>query len=87
MARCDVSHVLRFPIVVAIVVATGATGVASAQEARLRERQAIVVPHEVLVELQRLAREVFGEEAFRDLSRELSREIGRAIAWLAREHD
>ena len=66
--------VRRFPFVPALVVTAlvGASAAVSAQDTRAQKRT-VVIPQEVIVELQRLARETFGDEAFRDLSAEITR--------------
>jgi len=66
--------VRRFPIVPALVVTAlvGASAAVSAQDTRVQKRT-VVIPQEVIIELQRLARETFGDEAFRDLSKEITR--------------
>lgn len=64
----------RFPIVPALVITAlvGTSAAVSAQDTRVR-KGTVVVPQEVIIELQRLARETFGDEAFRDLSSEITR--------------
>jgi hypothetical protein len=59
----------------------GGSAAAGAQDARIQQKQQIVIPQEVMVEIQRVMREAFGEDSFRDLSRE----IGRAMQDLGRE--
>ena len=76
--------VRRFPILPALVVTAiiGGSAAVGAQDTRAQKRT-VVIPQEVIIELQRLARETFGDDAFKDLSREitsamqnLSRELG-----------
>jgi len=52
-----------------------------AQESRNQRKSTVVIPQEVLMELQRIAREAFGEIQFGDLSRDLT----RAMQDLSRE--
>ena len=61
-----------FSMLVAVA-ALGGSAVVGAQDARVRRQERIVIPHELILELQKLAREAFGEDAFRNLSRELGR--------------
>ena len=56
----------RFPILPALVVTAivGGSAVVAAQDTRIQKRT-VVIPQEVIIELQRLAQETFGDEAFR----------------------
>lgn len=72
------SRVLKSIVVAAVIVSVAAVE-AAAQETRIRQQHKIVVPHEVLVELHRVAREAVGEDVLREVTRDLSREIGRAF--------
>ena len=53
----------------------GGSGAAGAQDAHIPQKHQVVIPQELMLEIQRLAREAFGEDAIRDLTRE----IGRAM--------
>jgi hypothetical protein len=68
-------------VAVAVAFAGALTARVSAQDARIRTPHTIVIPQELIVELQKLARDAFGEDAVRDLGRE----IGQAMRDLSRE--
>jgi hypothetical protein len=74
--------VRRFPVLSAIVVTAivGGSAAVAAQDTRSQKRS-VVIPQEVIIELQRLARETFDDDAFKDLSREIT----RAMQNLSRE--
>jgi hypothetical protein len=78
--RCIVR---RLPILSALVVTAlvGGSAVVTAQDTRVQKRT-VVIPQEVIIELQRLAQETFGDAAFKDLSREITqamRDLGREL--------
>src|SRR6187551_3224556 len=75
--------VRRLPILPALVVTAiiGGSVAVAAQDTRTQKRT-VVIPQEVIIELQRLAQETFGDAAFRDLSREITqamRDLGREL--------
>ena len=74
----------RFQIVPVLVASAilGGSAAAGAQDARIQQKLQIVIPQELMIELQRLGREAFDEDALRDLSREISRamqDVGRGL--------
>jgi len=76
--------VRRFPILPALVVTAlvGGSAAVAAQDTRIQQKRTVVIPQEVIIELQRLAQETFGDEAFKDLSREITqamRDLGREL--------
>jgi hypothetical protein len=75
--------VRRFHILPALVVTAviGGSAAVAAQDSRSQQKRTVVIPQEVIIELQRLAHETFGDEAFKDLSREIT----RAMQHLGRE--
>ncbi len=73
----------RFQVVSIIVAAAilGGAAVVGAQSERSQKRT-VVVPQEVIIELQKLARDSFGDVAWADLSRDLTRvmrDLGREL--------
>jgi DUF4097 and DUF4098 domain-containing protein YvlB len=76
MMRWTVRRFLIFSVLAAVI--GGAT--LHAQDVRIQARQTIVVPHEVVEEIQRVIRQVISDDMLRDLSRDLGqamREVGR----------
>ena len=76
--------VRRFHILPALVVTAliGGSAAVAAQDSRSQQKRTVVIPQEVIIELQRLAHETFGDEAFKDLSREITRamqNLGREL--------
>ena len=74
----------RFQIVPVLVATAilGGSGAAGAQDARIEQKHQVVIPHELMIEIQRLVHEAFNEDAFRDLSREITRamqDLGRGM--------
>jgi DUF4097 and DUF4098 domain-containing protein YvlB len=67
--------------VLVTVAMLGGSAALGAQDSRIQRKSTIVIPQEVLAELQRVAREAFGEVQLGDLSRE----IARAMADLSRD--
>jgi hypothetical protein len=76
--------VRRFQIVPVLVASAilGGSAAAGAQDARIQQKHQIVIPQELMLEIQRLAREALDEDALRDLSREITRamrDVGRGM--------
>lgn len=83
MRRSKMFSMLVAVAIVSGAVAVGASGDPQPQpKPQPKQKRTIVVPPEVIEELQKLAREAFGEVTFGDLSRELTRamqDLGREL--------
>src|SRR5262245_16650009 len=76
------AHVVS--VFAAAAVLAGSVTVA-AQDSRVQRKSTVVIPQELLAEIQRTIREAIGDAQLGDLSRDITREISRAMQDLGRE--